>query len=126
MSPPEPAQWAAREAWFARARDANAGPEAPSLSEREDRLLGELELAFCAGAWVSCVLLAYALAEGPARRHDGPDPEFELLRERRNGLAHSGGAHSDTADLPPDETLEMQAQSAVRMALRALGERAWR
>lgn len=121
MSPPDPAQWKAREAWFARARAANAGPEAPSLSEREDRLLGELELAFCVGAWASCVLLAYALAEGPARKREESDPEFDLLRERRNALAHS-----DTAELPQDDTLESQAQSAVRIALRVLGERAWR
>lgn len=117
----DPALWTARAAWFARAVEANAGPEAPALSEREDRLLGELELVFCAGAWASCVLLAYALAEGRARDRAEPDAEFDLLRERRNGLAHS-----DTADLAPDETLEMYAQSAVRMALRALGERAWR
>jgi hypothetical protein len=121
VNPPDPAHWNVRAAWFARARDANAGPEAPALSEREDRLLGELELAYCAGAFASCVLLAYALAEGAARRRDEPDPEFELLRERRNALAHSDGA-----ELPPDETLEMQAQSAVRTALRALAERAWR
>jgi hypothetical protein len=121
VSAPDLALWKAREAWFARARAANAGPEAPNLTEREDRLLGELELAFGAGAWASCVLLAYALAEGPARKRDEVDPEFELLRERRNALAHS-----DAAELPPDDTLEMQAQSAVRIALRALGERGWR
>jgi len=117
----DPALWASRASWFARAAEANAGPEAPALSEREDRLLGELELAFCAGAWASCVLVAYTLAEGAIRKRDQPDPEFDLLRERRNGLAHS-----DTADLPPDETLELYAQSAVRMAMRALGEKAWR
>ncbi|MFM7344584.1 MAG: hypothetical protein ACKO1J_04335 [Tagaea sp.] len=116
-----PAEWNARAEWFARAAASNAGPEAPSLTEREDRLLGELEAAFCAGAWVACVLLAYSLAEGAARKRHDIDPEFELLRERRNGLAHS-----DTADLPPEETLELYAQSAVRMALRALGEKAWR
>jgi hypothetical protein len=116
--PPDPALWASRAAWFARARAANAGPEAPSLTEREDRLLGELEAAFCAGAWAACVLLAYPLAEGTPRERD---PEFDLLRVRRNALAHAG-----TADLPPDETLELHAQSAVRMALRALGEKAWR
>ena len=116
-----PAEWDARADWFARAAAANAGPEAPALSEREDRLLGELEAAFCAGAWVACVVLAYALAEGPARNRDAVDPEFELLRERRNVFAHS-----DTADLPPEQTLELYAQSAVRMALRALGEKAWR
>ena len=120
-APPDPAAWAARAEWFARAAAANAGPVAPKLTEREDRLLGELELAFCAGAWTACVLIAYALAEGPARGHADVDPEFELLRERRNALAHAG-----TADLPAEETLEMQAQSAVRMTLRALGERAWR
>jgi hypothetical protein len=116
-----PAEWDARADWFARAAASNAGPEAPSLTEREDRLLGELEAAFCAGAWVACVLLAYSLAEGQARKRDDADAEFELLRERRNAFAHS-----DTADLPPEETLELYAQSAVRMALRALGEKAWR
>jgi hypothetical protein len=113
-----PSEWDARADWFARARDANAGPEAPSLSEREDRLLGELELAFCAGAWAACVLLAYALAEGTPRERD---PEFDLLRERRNALAHGGG---DVR--PSDGELEAQARASVRTALRALGEKAWR
>jgi hypothetical protein len=117
----EAALWAARQDWFARARTSNTGPEAPELSEREDRLLGELEIAFCAGAWAACVTLAFALAEGAKRDRDEPDPEFDLLRERRNALAHG-----DSADLPPDGVLEAQAQAAVRTALKALGEGAWR
>jgi hypothetical protein len=121
LPPPDPEIWRARADWFVQAVAANAGPVAPIPDERAERLLGEIEAAFCAGAWAACVMLAFAIAEPTMRKRDDGDPEFELLRERRNALAHG-----DTGALPSDEELESQARSAVRSAARAIVEAAWR
>jgi hypothetical protein len=121
LPPPDPETWRGRADWFARAIAANAGPAAPPFDERAERLLGELEAAFCAGAWAACVMLAFAIAEQAARKRDDGDPEFDLLRERRNALAHG-----NSGALPSDAELEDQAQAAIRISLRALAEAAWR
>lgn len=121
LPPPDPETWCKRADWFARAVAANAGPAAPEFDERAERLLGELEAAFCAGAWAACVILAFALAEPAMRARADGDPEFELLRERRNALAHG-----DASALPSDAELEDQARAAIRTALRAMAEAAWR
>jgi hypothetical protein len=121
LPPPDPETWRKRADWFARAAAANAGPAAPEFDERAERLLGELEAAFCAGAWAACVMLAFAIAERAARVRDDGDPEFNLLRERRNALAHGGGE-----GLPHEDELEDHARAAIRTALRAIAEAAWR
>ncbi len=121
LPPPDPEIWRGRAEWFVAAMAANAGPEAPALDERAERLLGEIEAAFCAGAWAACVMLAFTLAEPAMRKHGEGDPEYDLLRARRNALAHGGGDA-----LPSDAALEDQAQAAIRTALRALAEAAWR
>ncbi len=121
LPPPDPETWRARADWFARAAAANVGPAAPEFDERAERLLGELESAFCAGAWAACVMLAFTLAEHAMRKRDADDPEFELLRERRNALAHG-----DRRELPSEAELEVQAQAAIRRSLRAMAEAAWR
>lgn len=121
LPPPDPETWRGRADWFARAAAANVGPAAPEFDERAERLLGELEAAFCAGAWAACVMLAFTLAEQSMRKRGDGDPEFELLRERRNALAHG-----DARALPSDAELEDQARAAIRTALRAMAEAAWR
>lgn len=121
LPPPDPEIWRGRADWFMRAMAANAGPAAPVFGEHAERLLGELEAAFCAGAWAACVMLAFAIAEQAARKRDDGDPEFDLLRERRNALAHG-----DANALPSETELEDQARAAIRISLRALAEAAWR
>jgi len=121
LPPPDPETWRARADWFARAVAANVGPAAPEFDERAERLQGELEAAFCAGAWAACVMLAFTLAEQAMRKQGDGDPEFELLRERRNALAHG-----DASALPSEAELEDQARAAIRIALRAMAEAAWR
>ncbi len=125
LDPPDPAAWRRRGEWFWKAHDVNAGPAALALDARAEALLGELEIAFCAGAWAASVMLAWALVEGAERtRASGdddapPSMEVEGLRERRNALAHGGA--------PPDEeTQEAWAQGAVRTTFHALHVAAWR
>ncbi|MBI1244511.1 MAG: hypothetical protein GC202_05865 [Alphaproteobacteria bacterium] len=119
MSEPA-ADSAARADWFERAHAANAPPQAPELPESWLAALGEMRVAFCAGAWAATIVLAYALAEAAQRRAPSDDPEFDWLRERRNLVAHIDSNYPDAA------TLESDARGAVRAALRFTYVSFWR
>jgi hypothetical protein len=113
---------AKRADWFARALAANSPPQAAKLPLHWAQARDELERAYVAGAAAASVVLAFALAEA-AQRHGGESesPEFDLLRERRNRVAHLDGK-----DYPDAATLEDWAQAAVRTALRLAYGAAWR
>lgn len=128
---PDAAVWHTRSAWFWRAHDLNAGPQALDLDARMGLLLGEIETVFCAGAWAAVVILAWTLVEAEqraqARRAEirgeepRPEPEVDWLREQRNALAHVG-----TDDMPDEKALETMAQGAVRVMFKTLFAGAWR
>jgi hypothetical protein len=108
--------------WFARAVAANAPPQAAALPPNWAQACDELERAYASGAAAASVVLAFALAEAAQRRGgESESPEFDLLRERRNRVAHL-----DRSDYPDPATLEDWAQAAVRTALRLAYGAAWR
>jgi hypothetical protein len=112
----------ARADWFRRAFAANVPPQAAGLPPVWEQALDEIERAFLAGADAACVVLAFSLAEAAQRtRGDVESPEYDLLRERRNRLAHL-----DEATYPDASTLVDWAQGAVRTALRLAYGAAWR
>jgi hypothetical protein len=133
LAPPDPKLWQSRADWFWRAHDLNAGPQPLDLSPRAGLLLGELEAVFCAGAWASVVIVAWALVEAEERaaaraaagrrEEPRPEPDADWLRERRNALVH---AEPDGAELPDEAALETMAQGAVRVAFKTLFAAAWR
>lgn len=113
---------AKRADWFARAVAANAPPQAAALPPNWSQACDELERAYASGAAAASVVLAFALAEAAQRRGgESESPEFDLLRERRNRVAHL-----DRSDYPDPATLEDWAQAAVRTALRLAYGAAWR
>jgi hypothetical protein len=113
---------AKRADWFARAVAANAPPQAAALPPNWAQACDELERAYASGAAAASVVLAFALAEAAQRRGgESESPEFDLLRERRNRVAHL-----DRSDYPDPATLEDWAQAAVRTALRLAYGAAWR
>ena len=113
---------AKRADWFARAVAANAPPQAAALPPNWAQACDELERAYASGAAAASVVLAFALAEAAQRRGgECESPEFDLLRERRNRVAHL-----DRSDYPDPATLEDWAQAAVRTALRLAYGAAWR
>ncbi len=126
LAPPDAAEWRRRGAWFWTAHDANAGPAPLALDPRGEALLGDLELAFCSGAWTAVILLAQALVEGVerARTASGDSrpamPDVDWLRAQRNALAHGGEAALD------DPALRAAAEGAVRVAFKLLFAAAWR
>lgn len=126
LDPPNAKLWQMRADWFRRAYETNAGPRPPELDARAERLLGELEVAFCAAAWAAVVILAWAMVEAGERAHPEATPQADAdwLRERRNALIHAD-PRADTP-LPDEAELEAIAQGAVRVALSAQFAGAWR
>jgi hypothetical protein len=133
LSPPDPKLWQSRAEWFWRAHDLNAGPRALDLDPRAGLLLAELETLFCAGAWASAVIVAWALVEAEQRAaaralaarsgEPRPEPDADWLREQRNALVHAPPDHDE---LPDEAALEAMAQGAVRVAFKTLFAAGWR
>ena len=117
----DPRQAEARAAWFARAHTANAPPQAGELPDGWAAALDEMRRAYIAGVFSATIVLAFALSEAAQRRTGDEDAEFDWLRERRNRVAHLGGA-----DYPDNQELEKNAQASVRIALRLAYAAAWR
>lgn len=131
LEPPSGAAWRPRNDWFWRAHDVNAGPQLLDLDPQAATLLAELEVVFCAGAWASVIILAWALVEGAERRtvdakigrgEATPAADVDWLREQRNRLVH---VSADTAEMPEDAALETIAQGAVRVVFKTLFAHAW-
>jgi hypothetical protein len=126
LDPPDPSLWRTRAQRFWNVHDLNAGAAALELAARDEALLAELEIAFCAGAWIACIALAWALVEGVERRRiaigdeAAPFSDIDWLREQRNLCLH------DAREPPPEASLQEIAEGALRVAFRALYESAWR
>lgn len=120
---PDAGEWRRRARWFWAAHDVNAGPAPLDLDPRGEALLGDLEAAFCVGAWAAVILVAWALVEGVERDRlaagdpAAPMPDIDWLRARRNLWAH-GGVSGDDA--------RADAEGAVRVAFKTLFAAAWR
>jgi hypothetical protein len=113
---------------------------AMKLSSHSLLLLIDIERAFCAGAWLSAIVLSQASIEATIRqvvkedyesgaaRLFGNDPELRWLRELRNEVLHSGepGTPSKiwmrSSDNIPEchAALEPEARRAVVVAYRAM------
>ena len=130
LQPPSGAAWRARNDWFWRAHDVNAGPQPLDLDPQAATLLAELELVFCVGAWASVIILAWALVEGAERRtaraDATPAADVDWLREQRNRLVHVPAERSpEGAEMPDEAALETVAQGAVRVVFKTLFAQAW-
>ncbi len=127
LQPPSAAAWKARNDWFWQAHDVNAGPQPLDLPPREAALLAELELLFCAAAWASVVIVAWALVEAAERRaarHEATPPaDVDWLRAQRNMLVHQSPEDAD--EVADEAHLEETAQGAIRVVFKTLFAQAW-
>jgi hypothetical protein len=109
-----------------------------TLSTQALLLLCDLEKAFCAGAWISVIVLAYAVADATLREIAtgdykskaadlyGSNADLEWLRKIRNQAVHVSvpGSPSVLWKVPPNnlaacqEALEPEAKRAVVIAYR--------
>lgn len=114
-----------------------------STSEHATALLMDLETAFCAGAWLSVLIVSLSVVEAHQREVELPPSyprsfkavsesfddqqmteETEWLRKRRNELVHFGGqAAVSVDDCWADERLEQDARRAAVLVGKVLYDR---
>jgi hypothetical protein len=132
-----------RQLWFDRAFEAGRAKNrifGTPLSSHALLIEIDLRLAFCAGAWISSIVLACAAVEAKFRQIDiddfktksetlfGENPDLQWLREMRNELMHSKPPGSpslvwmvDGHDLGETQAaLENYAKRAVEIMFRTL------
>ena len=134
LSAPSQRLWAERQAWFQRRLDDAARGGPITIGEQAEALLIDLQLAFCAGAWVTCVILAQTILDADLADREAAGtggialntlrfgPDYVWLRNRRNALVHEEG---ETALTLRDQTaardrLERDARRAIDLLLESM------
>ncbi len=105
------------------------------VSEQACALMGEVQVAFCAGAWLSVIVLTVAVIDAQLRETEliegntkqilnnlGMHPDFQKLRIRRNALVH---LNPENPAITVDQQwanrneLEQEAMKAVKLMFEA-------
>lgn len=135
--------WDERYNWLRETEEKEAGAYGcVFLSSQAVLLAYDVEIAFCAGAWLSVIVLAHAAIDatirdmesgdykGNSKKVFGEDKELQWLRLTRNRLVHVSSPDSPRA-LPEEaendvasyqESLESPARRAVKLMFRSLYE----
>ncbi len=95
---PSKEAWGARKQWFEALENSFVDERASyGLSDQACALVGEVQVAFCAGAWVTVLVMAIAVIESHASEFGYPDltdnPTWQKLRKRRNSIVHFQEKH---------------------------------
>ena len=134
-------EWNDRYDWLRKTEVEEAGEWGSILLSPQGVLLSyDLEIAFCAGAWVSVIVLAHAAIDATIRDTElrdydsnskkifGNDEDLQWLRFVRNRLVHVSHPDRDSAlseDALGDvaafqESLEADARRAVSLVFRSM------
>lgn len=129
--------WKSRGLWFENQNESAAGEAAYFVSEQACALIGEVQMAFCAGAWVAVIILSMAVVDAQLRETESPmfkgstkqliaavnaNPDLQRLRERRNALLHldpENPAITVDQQWANREELENEAREAVKLMFEA-------
>ena len=133
--------WQERSTWLEQVEKSSSHPDASYLLSPQGTLITcDIQNAFCAGAWVSVIVLAHAAIDATIRDTEigdysanskklfAGDPDLEWLRLLRNKCVH---VREDSADGPlPDrdmgdldvyhDALEGSARRAVQLLFRTI------
>ena len=90
--------WEARKLWFEALGDSFVNEHASyGLSDQACALVGEVQVAFCAGAWVTVLVMVIAVVESHIGEFGYSDltdnPALQNLRKRRNSIVHFQEKH---------------------------------
>lgn len=132
-NPPSTEIWNRRLDWLEQINEEVQHPLASYyIPEQACALSMDVYSAFCAGAWISVIILAHAVADASLRGDDirstsaiifGDDSDLTWLRKLRNSFVHAKNeAPQVTVDdmwLKQDE-LEANAKRAVKIMFRAI------
>ncbi|EGQ8984660.1 hypothetical protein AB3A37_003157 [Vibrio alginolyticus] len=129
---PEQALWSHRREYFAYYVGQALGDEFGGSSTNQTRILElELERAFCAGAWVACIVLAcaagevYLHAKGEKReakflKKYKLREEWMALEKLRNRIVHNSDELSYDEYMNSPDELEKKAHIAIQTALKVI------
>jgi hypothetical protein len=127
--------WQDRLNWLEALEQKNNHPLASYVvSEHGTLLTYDVHKSFCAGAWVSVIVLCHAAIDATIRdtetgdyvsnskRLFGGDQDLEWLRKKRNQLAHvSSAAVGDVGNFDTfHDSLEADARRAVELLFRTI------
>jgi hypothetical protein len=127
--------WIERSDWLSDIEQAASHPRASYLLSDQATLLAyDVHRAFCAGAWVSVVVLCHAAIDATIRDTElgdytsnskkifGGDADLEWLRKTRNRLVHvSSDSDPKLADFDTyHDSLESDARRAVELLFRVI------
>lgn len=137
LEPPERELWESRREWFEGFIFKYEERGSHFVGEQASALISDVQCCFCAGAWISVIVLTFTVIEAnlseitpsshKTRAVDllklyGLDARFDQLRRRRNKLVHAtGNAPAVTIDdqWGKRETLEFEAKNAVQLMFEA-------
>jgi len=120
---PSKEAWEARQKWFETTENSFLDERASyGLSDQSCALVGEVQVAFCAGAWITVLVMAIAVIESHLAEFGHSDftdnPTLQRLRGRRNSIVHLNPKHPG---ISVDQQwlnriqLEAEAKEAVRL-----------
>ena len=133
--------WQRRYEWLQKVEESQVHPRASYfLSAQGTFITYDLEIAFCAGAWVSVIVLAHAAIDATIRDTEtgdyrsnskvafGGDLDLEWLRKKRNALVHVSESSSKQAIPESDlhnldiyhDSLEDDAKRAMEAVFRTI------
>jgi len=131
-----PDTWEERYNWLRSTEEVEAGVWGSILLSRHGILLSyDVEIAFCAGAWLSVIVLAHAAIDATLRdlcAFDyetnskaifGDDEDLQWLRKLRNHLVHVKPPDHAAAlpkEAEDDASLETDAQRAAALLYRVI------
>jgi hypothetical protein len=115
--------WEARRLWFESIENSFVNEHASyGLSDQACALAGEVQMAFCAGAWVTVLVMAIAVIEshfGEFGNSDFTDnPTLQRLRRRRNSIVHFQEKHPSISvdqQWSNRAQLENEAKEAIKI-----------
>lgn len=95
--------WEKRRKWFEDLLNEHESEGSYLVSEQACALVAEVQSCFCAGAWISVIILTFTVIDAQLRETELPDykgnskklidilgfdERFQKLRERRNNIIH--------------------------------------
>lgn len=104
LEKPSEEEWEERHQWFETTNDEFTTGSSSIVSEHATALIGEVENSFCAGAWISVIVLALSAIDAQLREialpgfkgstkklieKTGLAEKLDELRDRRNSIVHS-------------------------------------
>ena len=138
LDEPDKEVWTERQIWFETLFESHLERCGSCLiSEQASALCGDVEIAFCAGAWIAVIILAVAVIDSQLRETVstgfkqnteelfkllGQNPKLQQLRIKRNKLVHIDVANpAITVDQQwlNQTQLEMEARDAIELMFEA-------